>query len=53
MVKRIFLDTNHWITLAKVALGKEKDHELVEVYQKKLRNFQILVIQYFHFPCFI
>jgi len=34
MVKRIFLDSKDWITLAKIANGKEKDPILINVYQK-------------------
>lgn len=34
MVRRIFLDSNHWITLARVEKGKETDSDLIEVYEK-------------------
>ncbi len=34
MIKRIFLDSNHWIYLAQVSKGIKKDPILVEVYQK-------------------
>jgi len=31
---KIFLDSNHWITLAKIVDGKEKNLELLQVYKK-------------------
>lgn len=34
MTKRVFLDTNHWITLTKVRIGIEDDPELLEIYNK-------------------
>lgn len=50
--KRIYLDTNQWITLARVVNGSEKDSELVEVYQKmkKLSDSgeAIFPISFFH-----
>ena len=49
---RIYLDTNHWINLAKVHYGKETDPTLVEVYQKikKLSDSKIAIfpISIFH-----
>lgn len=32
MTKRIYLDTNHWITLAKIASGKEDDPEYKKIF---------------------
>ena len=49
---RVYLDTNHWINLAKVHYGKETDPTLVEVYQKikKLSDSKIAIfpISIFH-----
>ncbi|WP_268543673.1 hypothetical protein [Candidatus Nitrosotenuis cloacae] len=50
--KRIYLDTNQWITLARVVNGSETDPDLIEVYQKikKLSDSEeaIFPISFFH-----
>ncbi|MBM2819596.1 MAG: hypothetical protein HW410_1278 [Nitrosarchaeum sp.] len=34
MIKRVYLDTNHWIKLAQIASGKENDHEYKKTFEK-------------------
>jgi len=34
MTKRVFLDTNHWITLARVRIGNEEDVDKIRIYDK-------------------
>jgi len=34
MIKRVYLDTNHWIKLAQIANGKENDPEYKKIYEK-------------------
>ncbi len=34
MIKRVYLDTNHWIKLAQIVSGKENDPEYKKIYEK-------------------
>ena len=46
MIKRVYLDSNHWIKLGQIAKGKETDPDYKKIYQK-IRNHSDLGITIF------